>query len=486
MAISFGFSVPDEPGVYFEIDHSQTGVGKRSASRVLVMGPMLSGGSATEDIPIFIPSAGAAGGLFGAGSVLAGMVEHVKKAYPAAEVWALPQADPAGTAPAAICTVTATGVKAGVIPLYIGGVYVPVAVDDDDTANVIVGKIKDAVNAKAELSVTATTDNATVTFTFKHAAALGSSYDIRQGYRREQLPEGVGVGIGAMSAGAGVPDLEASLAALGDVEFDTIIHPYTDAGSLQAIKIEMASRWSPLRSVYGLVNTAVSGTYEALTSWASTGPNDQYTTVLGLAGSPTPPWIAAAALGALTAQHQMDAADATLAQGFAGLELYGVLPPLPGDSLTVVERNILLKYGLATVSHVSNTSYLSRARTSYTTDAHGSPDRSLFDQRTLAILMRLIRQDRQDFLREYSGSALTSSPAAPGVRSATVEQIRGWFLARYMRRQDAALVQNVDKFMAELIVERDEENPNQINVLYPPQLTGWLAVMAGRVAFRLV
>jgi len=100
--------------------------------------------------------------------------------------------------------------------------------------------------------------------------------------------------------------------------------------------------------------------------------------------------------------------------------------------------------------------------------------------------MRLIRQDRQDFLREYSGSALASSPAAPGVRSATVEQIRGWFLARYMRRQDAALVQNVDKFMAELIVERDEENPNQINVLYPPQLTGWLAVMAGRVAFRLV
>ena len=76
MAISFGFSVPDEPGVYFEIDHSQTGVGGRSASRVLVMGPMLSGGSATADVPIFIPSAGAAVGLFGAGSVLAGMVEH--------------------------------------------------------------------------------------------------------------------------------------------------------------------------------------------------------------------------------------------------------------------------------------------------------------------------------------------------------------------------------------------------------------------------
>ena len=189
MAISFGFSVPDEPGVYFEIDHSQTGVGGRSASRVLVMGPMLSGGSATEDIPIFIPSAGAAGGLFGAGSVLAGMVEHVKKAYPAAEVWALPQADPAGTAPAAICTVTAAGAKAGVIPLYIGGVYVPVAVDDDDTANAIAGKIKDAVNAKAELSVTATTDNATVTFTFKHAAALGSSYDIRQGYRESSYPK---------------------------------------------------------------------------------------------------------------------------------------------------------------------------------------------------------------------------------------------------------------------------------------------------------
>ena len=59
-------------------------------------------------------------------------------------------------------------------------------------------------------------------------------------------------------------------------------------------------------------------------------------------------------------------------------------------------------------------------------------------------------------------------------------------MARYLQRQDNLLVQNAVKFVKELVIEIDSQNPNQINVFYPPNLTSWLAVLAGRVAFRLI
>lgn len=487
MAVSLSFSVPNEPGVYFEIDPSLAGVTAQNKSKILVMGPKLAGGTAAADTPIFVPSESAIDTMFGAGSIISTMLHRVKQNYPAGELWALPQADPAGAAATKTLTISASSAKAGVIPLYLGGELVQVAVKDDDTAAEIATAIKQKVNENTSLQVIATAADAVVTLTFKHVGTIGNGYDTRLSYHSETLAPGVGVVIAEKTAGSGVSSVTSSLAALGDVEYDTIIHPYTDSGTLLAIKEEMASRWGALRGVYGLVNSAISGTYSELVDWAiASGPNDPYTTILGVANSPTPNWVAAAAFGALTASAQMDAPDSGLAQGFSGLTLVGVLPAAKGESLTIAERNILLNYGLATMRSVGGTCYLSRARTTYRFDTAGNPDVSLYEQRTLAILMRIVRQDRNDFLREFGGLAMAQAGGKPGAKLVTPETVRGWFVARYLQRQDNLLVQNAVKFVKELVIEIDSQNPNQINVFYPPNLTSWLAVLAGRVAFRLI
>ena len=47
------------------------------------------------------------------------------------------------------------------------------------------------------------------------------------------------------------------------------------------------------------------------------------------------------------------------------------------------------------------------------------------------------------------------------------------------------LVENLAAFKAHLIVERDPNNPNRVNVLYPPDLINQLRIFAVLAQFRL-
>jgi len=46
-------------------------------------------------------------------------------------------------------------------------------------------------------------------------------------------------------------------------------------------------------------------------------------------------------------------------------------------------------------------------------------------------------------------------------------------------------VEDVANFKSHLIVERDSNNPNRVNVLYPPDLVNQLRIFAVLVQFRL-
>ena len=49
----------------------------------------------------------------------------------------------------------------------------------------------------------------------------------------------------------------------------------------------------------------------------------------------------------------------------------------------------------------------------------------------------------------------------------------------------SGLVENLRQFKAHLIVERDSDNPNRVNVLYPPDLINQLRIFAVLGQFRL-
>jgi phage tail sheath gpL-like len=57
----------------------------------------------------------------------------------------------------------------------------------------------------------------------------------------------------------------------------------------------------------------------------------------------------------------------------------------------------------------------------------------------------------------------------------------GWF----EDMQELGLVENVEQFIRDLVVERNAQDPNRLDFLLPPDLINQLMVVAAQVQFRL-
>ena len=58
-------------------------------------------------------------------------------------------------------------------------------------------------------------------------------------------------------------------------------------------------------------------------------------------------------------------------------------------------------------------------------------------------------------------------------------------IAQYSAMEAEGLVENMAAFKAALVVERDANDPNRVNILYPPDLVNQLRVFAVLAQFRL-
>lgn len=63
--------------------------------------------------------------------------------------------------------------------------------------------------------------------------------------------------------------------------------------------------------------------------------------------------------------------------------------------------------------------------------------------------------------------------------------IRGELIAMYTKLEEKAIVENADLFAKYLIVERNKDDPNRVDVLLPPDLVNQLRVFAVLAQFRL-
>ena len=67
----------------------------------------------------------------------------------------------------------------------------------------------------------------------------------------------------------------------------------------------------------------------------------------------------------------------------------------------------------------------------------------------------------------------------------TPSVIRGELVALYRRLELAGIVENADLFKKYLIVERNADDPNRLDVLFPPDYVNQLRVFAVLNQFRL-
>ena len=245
MAISFNH-IPANvrvPLFKAEVDASQAGYFTQN-QRALLVGQIHAAGTAAAGVPIMVSGVAQARALFGAGSILARMVETYRRNDDFGEIWCLPLADDAGAASASgSVALTGTASAAGTLSLYIAGQLVRQGVAAGDTAAAVATALTATITGMPDLPVTAAVDGAasgTITLTAKHKGALGNDIDIRCNYLGaiggEAYPAGLSAVVTAMSGGTANPSLSAALAALGDEEFDFLACPYTDTASLDALK----------------------------------------------------------------------------------------------------------------------------------------------------------------------------------------------------------------------------------------------------------
>jgi phage tail sheath gpL-like len=492
MPVSFN-QIPSNwrmPLYWVELDPSKAGLGT-TPGRSLLVGIMSATGVAIPDVPIAVASQAQADNLFGQGSMLACMFKAFYANNWANEVWGLPVAEPTGAPATGTIVVTTAPTAGGTIDLYIAGRNVPVYVGSTDTVDIVAGSIEAAINANADLPVIATVTTGTVTVTAKNKGVMGNEIKMSDSYYGtvggEQLPAGVKLTYTQLTGGTGDPVFTNAISALGESEIDYVAMPFTDSTSMLAWENEFGfgdtGRWGFIRQHYGHLFNAKRDTYTNLLLFGETRNSAQMSVMAIEPGSPTPTYEWAAAYTAKAARALIN----DPARPLQTLSLESCLPALSHFRFLLSELNALSYGGLATQRTAVTVPMVMRENTTYTKNLYGNSDDAYELVTTLATLAKLLRNQRQAITSKYPRHKLADDGTRFGAGQAIVTPkiIKAELVAQYRIDEFNGLVENGKAFKDNLIVERDPNDPNRLNVLYPPDLVNQLRVFAVLAQFRL-
>jgi phage tail sheath gpL-like len=507
MPVSFA-QIPSNirvPLYWVEVDPSMAGLPVIKQPSLLI-GTMLPGdfadglGEAVPLTPIPIGTQAQADKNFGLGSELSRMFRSFYKNNWANEVWGLGVLAPVGSTQASgQIKVLVPPREAGTIHLYLAGEYVRgIVVSHLDTVIDVARKIVDRINADVNLPMTAevnTTDLDTVDLTSVWAG--DTTNDLRVdinifGTRGSELtPIGLELELpatGFLTGGAGVPDLTDAIINMGEQQFEYVCMPFSDSTSLLAMEMEFgfsdSGRWGWQRQHFGHVFTAKRGTYEQLRLWGPTR-NSGIISVMGF--ERTSPSAAYDWAAAYTAKAQR-ALTNDPARPLQSLSLNGVrLAPLE-DRFNFQELNSLALNGIAIQKAGSdNQPMIAREQTTYQLNLYGQTDDAYELVTTLATLARIIRNQRHAITSKFPRHKLANDGTrfGPGQAIVTPGIIKAELVAQYRIDEFNGLVEDMRNYKRHLIVERDPNDPNRVNVLYPPDLVNQLRIFAVLAQFRL-
>lgn len=472
------------PGQYIEFDNTRAVQGLPAfPHKILVLGQRLTAGQVAQGVPTRMLSAAQAEAAFGRGSMLAAMIAALKVANPYTECWAVALDDnAAGVAATHTVTIGGAPTAAGTLNLYVAGTLVQAAVAASATPANVATALAAAVNANTALPFTAGAAAAVVTLTARHKGELGSALDLRVNYRQgEALPPGLTVAVAAGTAGTGNPDVQTAITAIGDEQFDTVVVPYTDASNLGKVEALLATRFGPMVQKEGHAFAAAAGTHAAIGTLGD-GRNSPHLSIMAAGKSPTAPYVWAAVAAAV------DAYEPDPARPRQTLPLPGVLPPKEADRYTRDERNLHLFDGISTtVVDAGGQVLVERLITTYKTNALGVEDISYLDVETMRTIAYLRRSVRSRIALRFPRHKLANDGTRFGAGQAIVtpRDVRNELVALFAQWEDAGLAEDIEQFKRDLVVQRNESDPNRLDAVIPPNVVNQFRVFAGVVQFRL-
>lgn len=495
MTISFN-NIPTTvrtPGVYNEIDNSRALQGLvQNPHKALIIGQRIAAGSVAADTLTAVTRDNLADGFFGPGSILARMCNFFKENNPNTELWAVAVSDNAAGTTASGRITFSGGISAtttATLNLMINGTQVPVIMTSGWSCTDMVSAIKGTINTTtySALPVVASVTGSNVAiFSAVNNGEAGNYIDFRLNYYEGQSTIGVGTPtLSGMEGGANNPDIDDVWSIIDNEQFHYIIQPWIDSSNLTKLENELADRFLPLEDKQGHAFTGLRATQASCTTLGNTR-NSPHNTIIGANDSPTDPIEWAASLGAVAAFNL----NIDPARPLHYLQLKDVLPPPTQSRFTRAESDILLYDGIATwIVDAGGRAVIERCITTYQTNVLGLPDPSYLDIQTLATLSEIRFQYKtrmqNRFLIPRFKLADDTFNVQPGSKVATPKTVKGEILALFNELSDIGLVENLDDFETNLIVERNTTDVNRVDVLLPPDLINQFRILASLVQFIL-
>ncbi|MCC6621215.1 MAG: hypothetical protein IT385_08170 [Deltaproteobacteria bacterium] len=452
----------------------------------IILAHMRSTGSAVEGTPYLVATEEQAIAYFGEGSIAHHMCEAFLDNAPGHELWCAAYGD-AGGATAATRTLTVTepsaATEAGTIYLRIAARLVEVAVAVDDDQDDVASAIVAAVTADDDLPVTAAVGGGgsehIVTFTAKCKGTVGNqitlSLNALGAEAGEETPAGVALTLaGALLTGGATNETPANwVAALEDVGYDVIVLQDTDASLVTAVTDEVTDRWEYDRAKDGHIVTAKMDSSADLITVAE-GELDRNLTCVGFpesVGMLTPAYEVAAAYAGRAAVALAADPGAPL-QGIALRGLWTRWTPF-----TDTENNVLARAGVASLT-------TDRANVTIEHEAVTSATSTKAEDIQIPFLnSRFRRRMKNRVLTEYPRFKLAddTQPVSGGQRIVTPGIVRATILGESGAMVAEGFMQRIADFEDSLVVERNADYSDRLDVYCEPELIDQLRVVAMRI-----
>jgi phage tail sheath gpL-like len=464
--ISFN-SIPSsirKPGKYFEFN---TALAVRTLpgnlQKTLIVGQRLVAGSVAANTPVDVFSDVEAANYFGRGSVAHLMARAALKAnnYLALTMIAL---DDAGGSAAGTKTVTFTGTAtgSGSATLNVGDQQVVIPVSNADTPTVIAAALVAQIGKQPDLPYTAAAALGVVTLTAKNKGTLGNGIVVSA----SSTAASVAVAVAAGVAGATDPTLATALATVFAAGHNIIISAWNDATNLTALRTHLDNVSGPMEQRGAIGVYAHTGTLAASTTLAASINSGRITNYL-LPTAYEQSYEVAAAYGAVIASEEDPARPLNT------LPLTGILANPMANRLSRTEQENALYNGV-TPSEIGpgDKVQIVRAITTYTLDPQGVPDISLLDLTTIRTL---------DYVRKACRERIALRFPRDKLSARTPAKVRSELLDVLYKLEELEIVENVDLWKDQLIVERDSQDPNRLNAKIPTDVVNGLHVFGGRL-----
>jgi phage tail sheath gpL-like len=427
--------------------------------------------------------------LFGADSMLVGMVKKFRLINPYQELVVIPLAENAAGA-AASCTRTFTGsaTRGSTQQFYINDKRYQLGIAASETAESVVGRLVTLLNNDPSCPVVASNEGAALTLTCKWKGETGNDIIFQtRYYNTDQNTPGLGFGTGAFTGGAGNPDLTDAIDALDDMtQYQGFVTPFVDEPNMLALRSELDTRWGPLSAIDGLVFAAKRGGVAAMGTYAGLLNSHLVPVMDTTSDAPTAPWDWAASTAAIVSYY----GSIDPARPFQTLEMKGIMGAPEGKRRTSSENELLLSNGISTHT-VGNDGkvYVERLVTTYTQNANGAEDTAYKSINTVKIMSYYRRSVINRFKLKYPRHklALSGHPAAGRASNIiTPETGIAEFIAHYKLMIEAGIMDDFEGYKADILSDKNSQKRGRLDVFDQPRPIDQFHQLAVRSAFRLI